>query len=212
MQMVLIFTIVMVFALLLASEIWWRKRSVHGEISRKFVHISVGSFVAFWPYFLSNTDIKLLSLAFIVVVAFSKYFRIFQSIHSVQRPTWGEFLFAASVGLLAFATHHHHIYTVALLEMSLADGLAAVVGTRYGANYRYIVFGSPKSVVGSLTFFVVSCLLLSGYSVVTMGILMSPLVLLLIAAGATLIENIAVRGFDNLLVPLFVAAILFFYP
>lgn len=203
-----ILTIAAVLAVLLASELWWRKQDLHGEFSRKFVHITVGCFVAFWPYFLSPNYIKLLSLAFIIVVLASKYFGIFQAIHSVQRPTLGEFWFAVVVGLLAFLIHHPHVYTAGLLTMALADGLAAIVGTHYGNKQRYVVLGSPKSVVGTATFFIVTVAILAGYSIAMPGSLPA-LALLGIAAGATLLENIAVRGFDNLFVPLFVAGTLF---
>ncbi len=189
------------------SEIWWRQQWPHGEFSRKFVHITVGSFVAFWPYWLSLNGIKLLSLAFLLVVAASKYLRIFQAVHSVQRPTSGEFWFALVVGVLAFMHRAPQIYTVALLEMGLADGLAAVVGTRWGNSRRYIVFGSPKTVVGTLTFLVVSLGILARYVAVTGAV--SPTILIVpIALIATLLENLAVRGLDNLAVPLFVAGAL----
>jgi phytol kinase len=171
------------------------------------VHVTVGSFVAFWPYWLSLDDIKLLSLAFLLIVAASKYLHIFQAIHSVQRPTSGEFWFALVVGALAFIHKEPHIYTVALLEMSLADGLAAVIGTKWGNAQRYTVFGSPKTVVGTLTFFVVSCAILGSYAAISAAL--SPTVLILpIALAATLLENLAVRGLDNLVVPLFVAGAL----
>lgn len=207
-------TILVVFALLLFNEAWSRRqrphslRHLHGEFNRKFAHITIGSFVAFWPYFLSVTDIMLLSAAFLVVVALSRYFNIFKAIHSVQRPTWGEFWFALVVGGLAFiAPQHPHIYTAALLEMALADGLAAVIGTHYGNRYRYVVLGSPKSIIGTLTFFVVSCAILVGYAVMSTSVL-SPSLLLLVALIATVLENISVRGLDNLIVPLFVAGVL----
>jgi dolichol kinase len=48
--------------------------------------------------------------------------------------------------------------------MSLADGLAAVIGTRYGNRQKYLVLGYTKSVLGTLTFFVVSLGILFGYS------------------------------------------------
>ena len=41
-----------VFAILAFSELGWRRFWLKGEVGRKFVHISVGTFVAFWPYFL----------------------------------------------------------------------------------------------------------------------------------------------------------------
>ena len=163
--------------------------------------------MAFWPFWLPLDDIKLLSLAFLVVVAASKYLHIFQAIHSVQRPTSGEFWFALVVGLLALIHHQPRIYTAALLEMSLADGLAAVIGTRWGNSRRYTVFGSPKTVVGTITFFVVSCAILSYYAAISGAL--SPMILIApIALAATILENLAVRGLDNLAVPLFVAGAL----
>ena len=205
--MALALTVLAVFAVLVGCEWWWRRREMRGEFSRKFVHITVGSFVAFWPYFLTPLEIKILSLAFIVVVMISKYLHLFSAIHSVQRPTWGEFLFALAVVLLSFLVHHPHIYTVALLEMSLADGLAAVVGTRFGKGNTYLVLGHTKSIAGTLTFFITSCLILTGYDVVTHTQMLGIWVLGL-SAGATLLENIGVRGTDNILVPGFIAVML----
>src|SRR5690242_6050840 len=93
-------TVALVFLVLLASEAYWRKHQPDSEISCKFIHLSIGSFVAFWPFFLSWNEIRLLSLAFVLAVAISKWLNIFQAIHSVQRPTWGEVYFALAVGLL----------------------------------------------------------------------------------------------------------------
>ncbi len=200
-------SVLTVVGLLVLGELWWRKQSVHGEHSRKFVHISVGSFVAFWPFFLSPGQIIFLSLAFLVAVVASKYLNLFQVIHSVQRPTYGELWFALVVGLLAFMKDQPHIYTAALLTMALADGLAAVVGTHYGKSNHYVVFGAPKSLVGTATFFITTCIILIGYVLVTSDALALPLIIP-IAAVATLIENVAVRGLDNLLVPLFIAGVL----
>lgn len=205
--MAFILTILAVFVLLVASDVWWRRQQTHGEFSRKFVHITVGSFVAFWPYFLSTKQIVLLSAAFLVTLIVSRYYNLFQAIHSVQRPTYGEFWFTLVVGLLV-VMHNPHIYTAALLEMSLADGLAAVVGLHYGNGHRYSVFGSSKSIVGTATFFVTSCFIIAGYSMATAGAIMPPMIIA-ISLGATALENFAAKGLDNLLVPLFVAGTLF---
>jgi phytol kinase len=203
----LILTILAVFVLLVGSEAWWRRQTVHGEFSRKFVHITVGSFVAFWPFFLSWRQIELLSVAFLIVVAVSKYLRIFQAIHSVQRPTWGELFFAVSVGLVALATHDKWIYAAALLQMSLADGLAAVIGVHYGNRLKYLIFGHAKSVVGTITFFIVSLgilLAIGHWGNMPLGFHYA----LVISVLATALENLAVFGSDNLLVPLLVALML----
>lgn len=206
-NMLLVATVLIVFAILVLSEFWHRRHPQPNELSRKFVHITIGSFVAFWPFFLSWNQIVFLSGAFLVGVTISKYLNIFQAIHSVQRPTWGEIFFAAAVGIIALVTQSKGIYAAALLQMSLADGLAAIVGLRFGTGNRYKVFGSTKSMAGTMTFFVISLALLVGYSIVTEAYL--PLAfLVLLAAGTSLIENLGVFGLDNIMVPLLIAYML----
>lgn len=177
------------------------------ELSRKFVHITVGCFVAFWPFFLSWTEILLLSGAFVLVVSLSKYFKIFKAIHSVQRPTYGELFFGLAVGATALITESKGIYAVALLQMSLADGLAAIIGMRYGLDNRYKVLGATKSVAGTATFFAVSIALLSGFTIIT-GVPLAIPIMIGLAATATLLENLGSYGLDNLLVPLSIAIVL----
>lgn len=206
MGMALITVILVVAAILFINEWWWRRRESHSEWSRKFVHITVGSFVAFWPFFLGWDAIKWLSLSFVIVVGVSKYLDVFQAIHSVQRPTWGELYFALAVGLTTTVTHNKWVYMAALLQMSLADGLAAVMGVRYGKQ-SYLVFGHRKSWLGSLTFFIVSLGILIGYTQLA-DAAVGPALVVGAAALATVIENLGIRGLDNLLVPLLVAALL----
>jgi len=205
--MYLILSVLAVAVVLLMSEIGWRKQWLDNEVGRKFVHITVGSFVAFWPFFLSWTEIRYLSVAFLLVVIASDRLKIFRAINSVQRPTFGEICFALIVGLLTFVTSSRGVYAAALLQMSLADGLAAIVGTRYGRENTYHLFGHAKSLAGTAAFIVTSVVLLVGYSYCS-GAALSPLVIGLAAVGAALIENMAVFGLDNLAVPLFIGLLL----
>lgn len=200
-----------VATILLLAELWWRQQTVHSEFSRKFVHITVGSFVALWPFFLSWRQIQLLSLAFLIVVLASKRFRLFESIHSVQRSTWGEVLFAAAVGILAVVTDDKWIYTAALLQMSLADGLAAIVGVRFGGKHNYRIFGYKKSVIGTAAFFVASFLILLGYRLANGAPDLNLALAAGIAAVASAGENLGVRGLDNLVVPLVVGLLLMYH-
>lgn len=206
--MALILTVIAVFLLLVVNEVWWQTHKVHGEFSRKFIHITVGSFVAFWPCFLSWHTIEALSISFFIIVLLSKQLHLFRAIHSVQRPTWGELLFALSVGGVALLTHDKYIYGAALLQMSLADGLAAIMGIRYGGRHMYSVLGYAKSIVGTLAFFVTSLLILLGYNHLAPGQSLSVVLVITISVLASILENIAVRGLDNLLVPMLVALLL----
>jgi phytol kinase len=202
----MILTVLAVAVVLLVSEFGWRKQILSDEVGRKFVHIIVGSFVAFWPYYLDWGQIRTLSVAFLAVVIVSNYLRLFHAIHSVQRPTYGEACFALTVGLLTTIVHSKSAYAVALLEMSLADGLAAIVGTRYGGRNGYHILGHKKSVIGTATFMVVSMILLVGYA--THATSISVGLMLAITGVAAALENLAPLGLDNLVVPLFVGWLL----
>jgi phytol kinase len=205
--MALILTVLAVFVVLLVSELGWRKQWFDNEAGRKFVHILVGTFVATWPFFLSWTQIRLLSLAFLVVVIASSYLKLFHAINSVQRPTYGEVFFAATVGLLTFITHSKGVYAAALLQMRLADGFAAIVGTRFGRDNKYHVLGHTKSVAGTVAFLVTSLAILIGYGLWSMAGLAVP-VAIYIALIAAVLENAAPLGLDNLLVPLVVGLLI----
>jgi phytol kinase len=202
----LLISVIVVLTLICISELLWRIRDINTEYTRKFVHISAGTFVAFWSLYLSRYQILLLSIAFVLVVVISRYTNLFKAIHSVQRPTWGELLFAAAVGLLAFVADSHWIYSVALLIMSIADGMAAIIGMKFGKSNRYNIFGYAKSVAGTLTFFLVSMVILIVYAIFTPGIF--SVWFIGIALAATALENISIRGLDNLFVPLLVAVML----
>lgn len=199
----LLIVVACVGALLVAAEVLWRRRQIDPEYTRKFIHITVGSLVAFWPLFLGRWQIVALSAAFVVVVLVSSRFRIFRAIHSVQRPTWGELFFALAVGVLVYVSHDSWIYMVALLHMSLADGLAAVVGMKFGRRTRYHTFGHQKSVVGTATFIVVSLGIFAGYAALGPHAFSPWFPVITLVAAA--LENMAIRGVDNLAVPLVVA-------
>ena len=205
----IIWTVLAIFLLLVIGELWWRKQRLNTEFTRKFVHITVGSFVAFWPFFLTWQEIRLLSVSFLIVVGISKYLRLFRAIHTVQRPTWGELFFALSVGAITFITHDKWVYAAALLQMSLADGFAAVVGTHYGQRFRYMIFGHAKSLLGTLTFFIVSAVLLIIFSH-NSGQHLTYTFIFDLSVIASMIENLGVAGLDNLLVPLVIAGALRF--
>lgn len=208
--MLTILVIAVVFAVLLLAEYLARFRGFHSEVTRKIVHIFVGVFVAFWPFFLDWWQIQLLSVGLLVVVLVSIKFNIFKSIHAVKRNAVGEVLFAVVIGLLATFAQDQFVFMAAMLSLSLADGLAALVGQKFGAKNAYTVLGRTKSIVGTVTFFVVSVLIMLAY-VSLSGSNPTFLILLWLPLVATLAENLSGHGTDNLIMPLVVAFILMQY-
>lgn len=206
----LLYAVLGVLIILALSEIFWRTKTIRGENARKFVHIAVGSYVAFWPYFMSWRQIQLMSLAFFIVVFISLKRNVFHAIHGVKRRTWGELCFPVGIGLSALIAPAPIVFTAAILHLSLADGLAAVVGQRYGIIHRYSVRNYTKTLVGTLVFFVISLMIVTGTLLVSGTIITWPLVPLLVwlPVAATVVENVAVAGTDNIFVPLLVIVIL----
>lgn len=203
--------IVGVFGVLMLAEALRAKKVLrHAETMRKFVHILTGMFVAAWPFFMSTAAIQVLSVLMLLVVLASKHLHIFKSIHGVGRQTIGELLFPVSIFLCATFAQSDWVYAAAVLHLSLADGLAATVGVRHLKRFSYKVFGQTKTVIGTATFFVMSLLITAAVMIFASNdyILMSQAIILLLPLTATLLENVAVYGSDNVLVPLYIIVML----
>jgi len=95
--------------------------------------------------------------------------------------------------------------------MSYGDGLASVIGIKYGKR-KYTVFKDTKSYVGSISMLLCTFLLL----VIAIVFYEEPLTirvvayLLCMAGVATVVEGITPLGLDNLSVP-FVAAVMYWF-
>ncbi len=198
--------VVPVALLLVLSEILWRARLLRGEPARKLLHIIIGSYVACWLYFLTFREIELLSLAMLVGVTISHKYHIFHAITDVKRKTWGDIFYAVGLSVTAIVAREPWIFAIAVLHMSIADGMAALVGTQFGKANRYKVLGSTKSVVGTLTFMVVSFGLFVLFNHYHPSAIILP-VMLSMPVFLALTENVGVAGTDNILIPLLVAVI-----
>ncbi len=181
-----------------------RAKHLHPELTRKFVHVLVGTFIAFWPFYLSWQVIAGLSLLFFIMIAVSMKMEILHSIHSVQRTTRGELLFALAIGVLALLATNKWVFMAGMLNLSLGDGIAALVGILKGEGNEYKVFGHTKSKAGTLAFLITSFLISIVY-IIFSGSGFSLVTLLLIPIAAAITENIAINGTDNLAIPVVVA-------
>lgn len=167
-----------------------RRLPVAPEVLRKLVHIGGALLAVPLPLVLSYREIVVLGLLFAALMTISRRRRIFSAVHDVDRRTYGEILFPLGVAVLAAAFPHREPYVYGVLVLGLADGLAALVGTRYG---RMRLPGG-KSVWGSATFFVVA--------LAAALALVGPSYVALVAAVALTATEAGLRhGFDNLVVP-----------
>ncbi|KAB8333075.1 phosphatidate cytidylyltransferase [Scytonema tolypothrichoides VB-61278] len=188
-----------------------RLASKDPEVIRKIVHIGTGNVIllAWWldiPPIVGITA----SIVASAVTLLSYQFPILPGINSVGRKSFGTFFYAVSIGVLIawFWTLKQPQYAVlGILVMTWGDGLAALVGQKFGQN-KYNIFGREKSWEGSLTMTVVSFIISSLILVSVQGNLWQTwLISLTVALVATGLEVVSFLGIDNLTVPLGSAAL-----
>lgn len=196
-----------IFALLLISELLGQKKILRGDLQRQFVHITVGSFIAFWPWLVSFDTIAWLGAAMLAIVLINRRKKLADFYSEVDRTSYGDIFYALAVIFAAILADDKIFFALAILTMALGDGLANVVGQKYGKKWKYKFLGHTKTVVGSMAIWLVSLSVLGvgllfaqefvDYSAYTTLLLVMPPLLVLV-------ENTAIWGLDNLVVPVVV--------
>lgn len=192
--------------IVLSAEIVNRVSAVGVEVTRKIVHIGTGNVIllAWWlgiPAWIAIAAAVVASLIAII----SYFLPILPSINSVGRQSLGTFFYALSVGLLVgifWPLHQPQYAVIGILVMAWGDGLAALIGQRFG-THRYSVWQSQKSWEGTLTMvvvsFTVSLLILS---IAQDDLIHNSVTAFVVAIAAASLETISQLGIDNLSVPL----------
>jgi dolichol kinase len=193
----LILVYVYVILLLVVSEKVIKK---HPNFSRKFLHIMVGNILFILPLFQSRWVMALLVAAPFILLTFliSPYSplkikdRISGSGHGL-----GLVYYAISWTVLALIFFDQPwIIAVGIAAMSYGDGMASLVGMKYG-KIKYNLTGDTKSLEGSLTMFIVLIgmlwVVLTYYAVPA-----NPLVIVTVALVATIFEGLTPKGLDNI--------------
>lgn len=138
---------------------------------------------------------------------------------------WGPFLYAISINLLvaAFTLFSNLIPffvipALGLTAMYLGDGIAPIIGAKYG-KHKYTIRNATRSLEGSISVFIgsllgawVCWLFLDVFATGGMPVFNAAQIAILsviCAISATLIEAISPPGFDNLTVPLLTTLIVF---
>jgi dolichol kinase len=122
----------------------------------------------------------------------------------IRQQTYGDVFLALSVTTTALMTDKKIFFAVAMLNVALADGFVAIIGTKFGMKWKYEIFGQTKTVLGSMTFWIVSlCILGAGLLPALSAISLNHYAALLIILPPvlTITENLAVWGTDNLAIP-----------
>ena len=185
------------------------------ELSRKFVHIMATNWwliasIAFKSPWLASI-VPLFFVFFNIVTFFAGWLPAVN--RQIDGRNFGTIYYALSTLFLTYVSFQPGsslmIGGVGLLVMGYGDGLAGLVGRKWG-RHPFQLFQAKKSLEGSLTMFITSFAVLVVYLTYMTGSA-ALLPCFVIALISTLVEAISPWGLDNILVPLIAAFAYFIY-
>jgi phytol kinase len=201
-----LFVLIILAIIVFVGELLWRVGAVKGESARKFIHILSGVFIASWSFLLNPHLVQLLCVAMVAVVYISTRRSIFKSIHKVNRSVYGELLYPIGVLLCSIVAHDPWVFFLAVMHMALADGLAAIIGIKWGDRKR--IKKGKKTSLGASVFYMTSLAIFATFIKFNHS---NDNGIFLIAIGPALLTGVewfSRKGLDNITIPLSVVAIL----
>lgn len=192
---------------------------LHAELTRKLVHVGMGFvslslpwlFTQYWPIIV----LAVTGTGGLFVLRL-KAFRAGPGavLGTVERSWSGEVCFSAGIAAL-FALYlgdkerQMALFVVPLLLLAIADAAAALVGVPWGRRH-YLALGGCKSLEGSAAFLLAALpsILVPLLLLTDMTLSRAALVSGLLSVSAMVVEAIAGKGLDNLVIPVFGFALL----
>ena len=195
---------VVVFIMLGLAEGLRKAFRLDAEFTRKLVHVSVGMWAWGTALLFQSTWFAIIPPASFIVLNYISYRRgLFKAMESGDRLNLGTVYFPIAFVLLilVFFDSNRVLFVAALMPMTWGDAFAAIVGRLKGAH-KFTIFGTTRSLEGSLTMLVLSFVSLF----ITLLLFMdSPALALFlsvpVAVLVTVVEAVSPWGLDNLLVP-----------
>lgn len=214
----IIATLIFVFLVIAVAEFLRKKFDLSSDFTRKVVHIGVGNWIFLWPFTFRYWYTVFIPPAIFIVLNYVSYKKeVFKAMERKEKAGGlGTVYYAFSLTVLSAAFWYvgqAWIAALGIMLMAWADGLADVIGRRYG-SHRYSMFGSIKSIEGSTGFFIIG--ILSSTATILFFAAFWNLVLpqsillisVLISGFGTFIEALSPKGTDNLTVPILSCLIL----
>jgi len=207
-----------VFAVLGVAQLLLSRRVVSAPVSRKIVHIGVSHWwLIAWYFFTRPLPAAVGPVCFIVLNYISYRAHLFRAMEdAVPRKNLGTIYFPISLLVLVILTFGGpvplFIGAIGVLIMGYGDGVAALVGERYGTHH-FTLFGQTKSAEGVAAMFAASFAVVLLVTAAGSGVSHPAAELLFTAAAtaafASLIEAVTPFGIDNFTVPILTS--LFYY-
>ncbi|MFB0560097.1 MAG: diacylglycerol/polyprenol kinase family protein [Candidatus Lokiarchaeia archaeon] len=174
---ILVIVCIFVLAIIGIGEVLRNRKGLDPGFTRKMIHFFAGNAILFCPFFINPQIIPLIPLIFAVLIFFASPKSPFEGMKSMFEVMaraedyaaghiYGPLYYIISIGILvaAFAfpagTAYWPLFTIAavgLFSMMYGDGLATIVGERWG-KHKYTIRGCTRSIEGSLTVFIMTFL------------------------------------------------------
>ncbi|MBD2773278.1 diacylglycerol/polyprenol kinase family protein [Iningainema tapete] len=205
-------TFVYVFGLVALMNFCVTKYGLPQDISRKITHIGAGSLIGFLPLFSDLDWSKYLNVAIFVVwiaLLVQKGFFAQPDDEAVKTMTRtgdrlellkGPLYFVIVATICGTVFYKTFPGIVAMATLGWGDGMASIIGSRYG-KLKYKIF-SEKSVEGSLSMFIFAFLASVFFVWLILPASLNIVQILLLAFIATLVEGCSSKEVDNILIPI----------
>lgn len=202
------------FGVLIAAKvIMIAVKGISPEVVRKFIHIGVSNWWFIYLKYFDNLAAKLAGpVAFVIINTIATFADLTRYLGMNDRVrNYGLIYFPISLVILVCFIESSLMPEwaagVGVLTMGYGDGLAAIIGRKFG---RKKLFGK-KTVAGSMTMFIVTFFVVLFHGMVyrlpwseTASGLLVPVIT---ATAATLFEAITPFGLDNISVPIAAAIV-----
>ncbi|MFW9975364.1 MAG: diacylglycerol/polyprenol kinase family protein [Candidatus Thorarchaeota archaeon] len=223
--------------ILTIADITRKKRNLGSEVTRRIVHLFAGAAIWTVPYYPHPWVATLVALTFVIMLAlanterFSGFFAAMArpedlEHNSVRGPFWYAISITLLTGIFTF-TGYYELYFIpaaAIHIMMFGDGMSAPIGMKYGRTTTRVIFGSNRSVPGTLAVFIFGFFgsllafwwfgifsLANPVFIVGGNILWFEMIALALvgATTATLVEFVSPKGTDNITLPLITCLVVF---
>lgn len=209
--------IVYVFSLIGFAEFLRRWRSYSSGFTRKVIHIGVGMLAWALPFLFNEPWLFIIAcVAFMIINLLDWRYGFFASMSSSSRSNLGTVYFPLAAAVVTYVYWDTPpIMVAALMPLTWGDGLAPVIGRRYG-KHPFEIGSTLRSVEGSMGFFLaaftatwLALWIIPGLPVITPGEALLPA--LMVGTLTALVEAITIWGLDNLTVTATAMGILSFW-
>lgn len=199
-------SIFFVSIIIFMSETLFKKNKLDSSIIRKLVHILIGVATSFSPFIFNSNLLPIcLALTFILINYLALNNNFMNSIHSIRRKSYGTTFFPLSFLILSiFFWEYKTYFLLSFMILSFSDPIASIIGENIKNPRTFYLISDRKSIEGSITFFIVSIIILFFGSslLLTLSLPSKIFFSVFIAIGATIAEMCSSKGSDNISVPI----------